>query len=460
MLSSPHYPQDEKPGSQQAEQSSLPAAAENRAQVLVVEDDPQMARMIAATLATIYRVSTACDGQEGIEQALALRPDLILCDVLMPRMSGEQLVTGLRARPDFDDVPIVVLSGHTDEQLRIQLLRSGAQDYLVKPFNREELRTRVANLLMMRQARQILQGEVAIQTQNLVTLASEVAMSQRELALAHAQLLEREARLQDQAKELEHTNSELRRQRDELILLNSALREANRGRQFFSILSHELRTPLASIIGFSQLLLGDAVQANWDQQQQSNLERILKNAQHLLALINDALDLQKIEAGQMEVAYTQVNVRDLLTRVVEEIQSIAIKRNLILRADVAEEVDSLESNPVKLRQVLLNLVSNALKFSEQGEVLVSATQAGADHIAFAVRDTGIGIPADHQERIFEAFYQVDGGYTRKVGGTGLGLPIASQLTTLLGGKIELTSAPGQGSTFTVILPIKAVCSTC
>jgi PAS domain S-box-containing protein len=175
-----NHPENENPDPRQAELRSLPAAAENRTLVLIVEDDAPMARMIAATLARRYRVSTACDGQEGIEQALALRPDLILCDVSMPRMSGEQLVKALRKRPDFEDVPIVVLSGRTDEQLRVQLLHAGAQDYLVKPFNREELRVRVANLLLMRQSRGVLQREVTQQSQNLADLANEVVARKRE----------------------------------------------------------------------------------------------------------------------------------------------------------------------------------------------------------------------------------------------------------------------------------------
>jgi CheY-like chemotaxis protein len=129
--------------------------------------------------------------------------------------------------------------------------------------------------------------------------------------------------------------------------------------------------------------------------------------------------------------------------------------------EVEDGMEFLESNPLKLRQILLNLVSNALKFTEQGEVTVSATRVispdqEVECVALAVKDSGIGIPADIQERVFEAFYQADGTYTRKVGGTGLGLSIVSQLTTLLGGTIAVTSAPGQGSTFTVILPLKAV----
>jgi two-component system, chemotaxis family, sensor kinase CheA len=263
------------------------------------------------------------------------------------------------------------------------------------------------------------------------------------------------------SRELERKNVELLQERNKLTQTNLALEEANRVRsQFFSTMSHELRTPLASIIGFSEMLLEDAVAACWDQQQQENLRRILKNSQHLLAMINDVLDMSKIEAGQIVLDFSQVDVRELLTSVIEEVQPLALVRHLILRTQVEEGIESFETNPTKFHQVLLNLVSNALKFTEQGEVTVSATRAflpdqGVAGIAFAVQDIGIGIPLDKQERIFEAFYQVDGSDTRKVGGTGLGLYIVSKLVALLGGTISVQSTPGQGSTFTVLLPIKA-----
>ncbi len=191
--------------------------------------------------------------------------------------------------------------------------------------------------------------------------------------------------------------------------------------------------------------------------QQTNLERILKNGKHLLGLVNDVLDLEKMEAGRMDIAFMLVDVKDLLTSVVDEMQSIAIARNLVLHAEIDEQADFLESDLVKLRQVLLNLVSSALKFTEQGEVTVSARRLtadeGIDSPVFEVRDSGIGIAPDMQARIFEAFFQVDTGYTHKLTGTGLGLTIVSRLTALLGDKIEVRSAPGQGSTCTVILPI-------
>ena len=274
--------------------------------ILIVEDNESMAHMIAATLEKTCRVAIAYDGQEGLEQALALRPDLLLCDVSMPRMNGEQLVQALRARPDFADMPIVILSGHTDERLRVQLLRAGAQDYLVKPFNVEELRVRTANLLTVKQARQVLQQAVKQQSQDLVALAREATYM---LSLVQ----DRETRLEVQVKErviwsqeLERANSELRQQRDKLAALNADLEKAHHGREFFATISHELRTPLTAIIGFSQLLLEDAVQAHWEQKHITGLERIRENGQHLLDLVSCEADQTTGEQHPAEVGVTSL----------------------------------------------------------------------------------------------------------------------------------------------------------
>ncbi len=326
----------------------------------------------------------------------------------------------------------------------------------------EELATRSRELEHSNEELATRSRELEHSNEELATRSRELEHSNEELATRSRELEHSNEELATRSRELERSNEDLSRQRDELATLNSDLEEANQARsQFLSTMSHELRTPLASIIGFSQMLLDDEDIVNLNPQQHNDLERILKNGQHLLSLINEVLDLTKIEAGRMVVTYSQVDVRELLTSVVEETQSIAIANHLVLRAEVDERVAFLESNPLKLRQVLLNLVSNALKFTEQGEVTVSARRVissgkEADQIAIAVKDSGIGIPADVQEHIFEAFYQVDGSYTRKIGGTGLGLSIVSQLTTLLGGTIAVKSAPGQGSTFTVLLPVKAL----
>ena len=158
--------------------------------------------------------------------------------------------------------------------------------------------------------------------------------------------------MEKRAREQERINAELLQQRDELTVLNSALEQANQARsQFFSTMSHELRTPLASIIGFSQILLDDAEKINYTERQKSNLERILKNGKHLLVLINDVLDLAKIEAGRMDLNATQVDLQELISSVVEETQSIAIEQKLTLTYDIEEGLAAFETDPMKLRQV-------------------------------------------------------------------------------------------------------------
>ncbi|GAC1349506.1 MAG: hypothetical protein NVSMB27_23280 [Ktedonobacteraceae bacterium] len=260
--------------------------------------------------------------------------------------------------------------------------------------------------------------------------------------------------MQKQARELEERN-------DALTRLNARLVEASRARsQFISTMSHELRTPLTSILGFSQMLLQRAARTNGNQRDKDELGRILKNGKHLLALVNGVLDIAKIESGRLDVLDSRVDLRALLSSLVEEMQVLAPDRQLVLRSEVEAGADFLETDAMKLRQVLLNLVSNAVKFTAHGEVTITATRALCPHaqgvpgIAIAVRDSGIGIPAELQERIFEAFYQVDEGNMRKYGGTGLGLAIVGQLTTLLGGTVTVASQPGQGSTFTVTFPIQ------
>lgn len=294
-------------------------------------------------------------------------------------------------------------------------------------------------------------SEKARNVLNVVSIKLSAAISNTQ---AYQRIQAQAEELERRGAEQERTNAELSHQRDELTVLNTALEEANRVRsQFLATMSHELRTPLTAIIGFSQILLRGSELSTLTQRQKNSIQRILNNGQHLLALINDVLDMAKIEAGQMDVSYREINVKELLSSVVEETQSLATQRKLTLTYAVEEGIDQFETDPTKLRQILFNLVSNALKFTPQGSVTITATSAlDAEYIVIAVKDTGIGIAPEIQERIFDAFYQADSSDTRQYGGTGLGLSIVRQLTHLLGGKLEVQSTSGQGSTFTLTLP--------
>ena len=240
-----------------------------------------------------------------------------------------------------------------------------------------------------------------------------------------------------------------------LTALNLELHRANQHKaEFLANMSHELRTPLNSILGFSQLLLeGDGGALTGDQRQ--DVDIIAQNGQHLLALINDLLDISRLEAGKAQLHRGEVEVEPLISECVDSISSLAKTKKLDLTASVSAEVGRVFADGPKLKQVLLNLLGNAIKFTETGSVRVTAERQGAE-LRVSVRDTGIGVPAEDSERIFESFQQGKSGMTGKYQGTGLGLAISRQLVEMHGGKIWVKSTPGQGSTFTFTIPQRAL----
>jgi signal transduction histidine kinase len=240
-----------------------------------------------------------------------------------------------------------------------------------------------------------------------------------------------------------------------LTALNVELQRANQHKaEFLANMSHELRTPLNSILGFSQLLLeGDGGVLSGDQRQ--DVDIIAQNGQHLLALINDLLDISKLEAGKAQLYRGEVEVEPLISECVESVSSLAKTKKLDLSATVSAEVGRIFADGPKLKQVLLNLLGNAIKFTETGSVRVTAERQGAE-LRISVRDTGIGVPAEDAERIFESFQQGKSGISGKYQGTGLGLAICRQLVEMHGGRIWVKSTAGQGSTFTFTIPQRAV----
>ncbi len=245
----------------------------------------------------------------------------------------------------------------------------------------------------------------------------------------------------------------LEQQNRALAAANQQIQEATaRKSAFLASMSHELRTPMNAIIGFTNLVLrrsGDVL----PERQQDNLTKVLQSAHHLLNLINDILDLAKIEAGRMEVKPGRFEVKKLLVACCETVGSL-VKPGVQLLHEVTDEVGEANTDEARLRQIVINLLSNALKFTEAGEVQMRAAKEG-QALVIAVSDTGIGIPADALDVIFEEFQQVRGADKQQTG-TGLGLPIAKGWTEILGGTIEVESEVGQGSTFTVRIPVDYV----
>jgi signal transduction histidine kinase len=222
--------------------------------------------------------------------------------------------------------------------------------------------------------------------------------------------------------------------------------------QFLANMSHELRTPLNAILGYTELIL-DNIYGEVPEKIHDVLDRVEKSGRHLLGLINDVLDLSKIEAGQLTLAANEYSFQDVVQGVVSSVESLASEKQLELAVDLSPALPVGYGDERRIRQVLLNLVGNAIKFTDAGKVEIRVTQAGAQ-FQVAVADTGPGIDTEHQQRIFQEFQQVDSSPTKTKGGTGLGLAIAKRIVELHGGRIWVESAVGKGSTFCFSLPVR------
>jgi signal transduction histidine kinase len=374
--------------------------------VLVIEDNVEMSRFLADCLATDYRIATAFDGHEGLEKALALKPDLILTDVMMPVMGGEALVTALRAWPELEGIPIVVLTAKADDELRVRLLREGVQDYLTKPVVPEELCARVHNVVTLKRTRDVLQGAVSSQSRDLAALADHLAAANRS--------------------------------KDE----------------FLAVLSHELRTPLTPILTWAGLIREHALDpATLDR----GLRAIERNAKLQARVVEDLLDVSRVITGKLRLNVRPVAVDPVVHAAIESLRPAADAKGVRLEAIVDADPSMVSGDAERLQQIVWNLLSNAIKFTSRGgRVEVRVAQDG-EHVRLSVADDGVGIEPSMLPHLFERFWQADSSITRTHGGLGLGLAVVRHLVELHGGAVRAESAgTGRGATFSVTLPALAL----
>jgi signal transduction histidine kinase/CheY-like chemotaxis protein len=250
----------------------------------------------------------------------------------------------------------------------------------------------------------------------------------------------------------------IRRKTEEIQLLLARAEEASRAKsEFLATVSHEIRTPLNGVLGMQELVLATQL----TPEQRNFIQEAQACTRSLLALLNDVLDLSKIEAGRLTLAQEAFEVHQLISDTLRPVQAEIVRKKLEFRNDVQPDLPNvLAGDPVRLRQVLMNLLSNAVKFTDKGAITLKVagrpTEDGRVHVTFAVTDTGIGISPEHQSRIFDSFRQADGSIARRFGGTGLGLAIASRLVGMMGGKLIVSSTEGAGSTFSFTIVLAAV----
>jgi CheY-like chemotaxis protein/signal transduction histidine kinase len=318
------------------------------------------------------------------------------------------------------------------------------------------------NLAISRRQIKELLSETQVQSE-------ELQSQQEELKQMNEELEEQAQNLKQQQEELQITNEELEEQTQALEMKNKDVEAAKYDieqktkqleistrykSEFLANMSHELRTPLNSLLILSKDL-SENKKKNLFQDQVESADIIYKSGHDLLMLINEVLDLSKIEAGKMSVNAERIPLKDFCNRLIRDFKLHADQKNIQLSSNIANDCpETIYTDSQRLHQILKNLVSNAIKFTEKGTVRVDIRKHSDESLIFSVTDTGIGVSEDKQMAIFEAFQQADGGTSRKYGGTGLGLSISKELAKLLGGEIKLQSKVNQGSTFSLIIPIE------
>ena len=400
--------------------------------ILLVDDRAENLLALEAILEPLgQNLVRANSGPAALKCVLESEFATILLDVQMPGMNGFEVAEIIKSREKSRTIPIIFLSAISKEDAYVfKGYSMGAVDYVFKPFNPDVLRSKVAVFvdLFVKQRELQHQAELLRDAQK------------RELELEHrTSMLEAEAR---SAAQLGQMNEELHRRQ---VALEQAMGARNR---FYASMSHELRTPINAVIGYSTLML-DNIYGPLNAKQKEGLQRTLKAARHLLELVNDVLDLSKIEAGKIELSLQPVMFPSLIEDLFITVRPLADDYGSTLSLEMETDSVNIISDPRRVRQVLLNLLSNAIKFGEGKPIRVTCKQSEDRGVEIAVIDEGVGIAPEDIPRIFEEFVQVS---ESKQPGTGLGLPISRRLAQLLDGSLTVCSTPGQGSTFRLTLP--------
>ena len=383
------------------------------AKILVVDDTPTNLEVIVETLSAAgYTVWAVTNGKRALKQLITNIPDLILLDIQMPGMDGFVTCEKIKANPETAAIPIIFLTAFSETENIVKGFSLGAVDYISKPFQAAELLARIHTHLKIQRLTQSLKAQVY----------------QAEIAQQMLKAAKQEADAANRAKS-----------------------------EFLATMSHELRTPLNSILGFTESLQ-EGMLGRLTTTQMGAVATIERSGKHLLSLITDILDLAKIESGQLDISQVPTCFAEVCTACIQFLQPLAQSKNIQLTSEITPHSSLIGIDPLRVRQILINLLNNGIKFTPPGGQVNLKAEVNQNRatLEFQITDTGIGIAADDLSKIFDPFVQLDSNFNRHHAGTGLGLTLVKRLVDAQQGSIAIDSQLNQGSCFQIILPYQTV----
>ncbi len=408
--------------------------------ILIVDDIAENIQLAANILIDDgYSVEFATNGIEALDWIENEYFDLILLDVMMPEMDGFQVCQKIRENPNYNNLPIIFLSASSDKESTIQGLKSGAQDFATKPFYAGELLLRIETQIQLSHARKNLQSLNASLDEKVKERTSDLVKALIELKEAN--------------QELSIQNEEKEKRAVELTIAKEKAEESdNLKTAFLQNMSHEIRTPLNGIIGFSKFLNAEYL-SKGDIKEITSI--IIISGKRLLEIVNNVLDIAKIRTGQVNIENKSILIKSMFSDLINFFTPLTKVKKINLKSSIPSgKYQAINSDESKIYQILTNLINNAIKFTKSGNIDFGYEIKGSD-VLFFVKDTGIGIPVEQFERIFDRFTQADKSIATNYDGVGLGLAICKGLVELLGGRIWVESKINHGTTFFFTIPFTA-----
>ncbi|MEM7016463.1 MAG: response regulator [Pseudomonadota bacterium] len=391
----------------------------------------------------IANIIEADSGWEALVKVEEHRIDLILLDIQMPEMNGFEVAQALSTRKKTSHIPIVFLTAaYKSEEFQQHGFEVGAADYLTKPIDPPQLISRIRAYLRFIEQERSYSRELEHKVEERTAELSQV----NELLKQSRDTLEE--RVEERTLALLKAKSAAEHAQEEAEAANYAKS------RFLANMSHELRTPMNAMIGYGELMLEEAHDMELPEFT-GDLQKILTSGRHLLSLINDLLDISKIESGKMELQLEEFSIDSLIEELAVTVEPLIEKNSNCLNIRMAKNLGTCFADLTKIRQIILNLVGNAAKFTENGKIILTVakcTNEPREVLHISVADDGIGMTEEQQVKIFEPFIQADASTTRKYGGTGLGLAITKNFAEMMGGNIKVEGSSGKGSTFHVRIP--------